>query len=200
MTQPSHEEVLAQSEDAEARFLQGLPAPREVTTTGELAAILVALPADTPLFLADQVLARPDLEDGTDLVHTVVAHLTPCAEPVDPDDLDGLHRMMPALGLTTVRTGRGHDAGAELGEQGTLQPYGPLNRAEARLSGGELEGGIRDAADVIELVASLLTEGSGFIPHDHDAHDQVGVEVSRLRHTAERLRKAARHAQEASEQ
>ncbi|MEV7445677.1 hypothetical protein AB0O22_31845 [Streptomyces sp. NPDC091204] len=196
--QPSREEVLAQSEAAVARFKQGLPAAHEVTTTGELAAILAALPADTPLFLANQVLARPDLSCGNDLVQTIVAHLTPSAEPVDPDDLDGLHRMMPALGLTTVYVGQGQDAGEEF-EQHAMQPVETVARAEERLSAGDLEGGIRDAADAVDQIARLLDEGAQFIPDDHDAHTTVEVETSRLRHAAERLRRAAADAQQASE-
>ncbi|WP_371573089.1 hypothetical protein [Streptomyces sp. NBC_01314] len=55
MTQPSREEMLAQSEAAIARFKRGLPVAREVTTTGEPAAVLALLPADIPLVLAGQV-------------------------------------------------------------------------------------------------------------------------------------------------
>jgi hypothetical protein len=194
---PSHDEVLAQSAAAEERFLQALPAPREVTTTGELAAILAALPADTPLFLADQVLARPELT-GPDIVQTIVAHLTPCAEPTDPGNPGSLHRMMPALGLTTIHVEQDRDASAEF-EHSTLQPVERLARAEERLNGGELEGGIQDAADSVELVAHLLNEGTKFIPSDHDAHTALQVETSRLRHAAERLRHAAADAQQASE-
>lgn len=197
MTEPTREEVLAQSEAAKERFLQGLPAPREVTTTGELAAILAALPADTPLFLTDQAVAHPDLK-GPDVVQAIVAHLTPCAEPTDLDNLDGLHRMMPALGLTTVQVEHGADAGAEF-EHSALEPVDQLTRAETRLTGGELEGGIGDAAASVNLVAHLLDEGAKFIPAAHDAHTTVAVETSRLRHAAERLRKVAVDAQQASE-
>lgn len=198
MTEPNREEVLAQSIAAEERFQQGLPSAREVTTTGELAAVLAALPADTPIFLTDHVVARPELK-GTDIVQTIVAHLTPCAEPTEPDDLDSLHRMIPALGLTTVQVEKGQDAGREF-EQTTVQPVDRLARAEERLSAGELEGGFGDAASTVDLVANLLDEGARFIPSDHDAHTTVEVETSRLRHAAERLRKAAASAQKASEQ
>jgi hypothetical protein len=133
-------------------------------------------------------------------VHAVVAHLTACAEPSDPDDLNSVHRMRPALGLTTVRVGHGQDAGAEFERDG-VEPSDKLARAENRLdSTGDLVGGIRDAADVVEVIAVLLDAGAKFIPSDHDAHATVTVETSRLRHAAERLRKAAPDAQKASEQ
>lgn len=114
MTQPSREEMLAQSEAVTAPFKRGLPVAREVTTTGEPAAVLAALPADIPLVLAGQVVARPDLDDGADAVETIVAHLSEHAEPAAPDNHEGPHPVMPALGLTTVRATRHQDAGAEL--------------------------------------------------------------------------------------
>ncbi|MFD5848155.1 hypothetical protein [Streptomyces chartreusis] len=191
------EQATEAAETATARFLQGLPGAREVTTTGELAAILARLPADTPLFLADPVAHPGTVEDP---VHAVVAHLTACAEPSDPDDLDSMHRMRPALGLTTIRVGSGQDAGAEFERDG-VEPSDKLARAENRLdSTGDLAGGIRDAADVVAMIAELLDAGTKFIPSDHDAHATVTVETSRLRHAAERLRKTAPDAQKASEQ
>ncbi|WP_435613462.1 hypothetical protein [Streptomyces sp. bgisy159] len=82
-----------------------------------------------------------------------------------------------------------------------LEPYDQLARAENRLdSTGDLAGGIRDAADVVETIAALLDAGAKFIPSDHDAHATVTVETSRLRHAAERLCKAAPGAQKASDQ
>ncbi|MFF2331983.1 MULTISPECIES: hypothetical protein [unclassified Streptomyces] len=199
--QPSREEVLAQSEAALARFKEGLPAAREVTTTGELAAILAALPADTPLFLGEHLVARPDLSYGTDVVQTVVAHLTPSAEstdPDDPDDLDSIHQMMPALGLTTLYLTQGHDGGEEF-EQHSLQPVDSWARAEERLLDGDLDGGIRDAAGAVANIARRLAEGAEFIPKDHDAHATIRVEITRLEAAAERLGKIAPIAQEASE-
>ena len=188
----------AEAETATARFMRALPGAREVTTTGELAAILAKLPGDTPLFLEDHIVGHPGPVD--DPVHAVVAHLTACAEPVDPGDLDSEHRMRPALGLTTIRVGHGQDAGAEFERDG-VQPYDQLARAEERLRlTGDLDGGIRDAADVIDTVAALLDEGAKFVPADDAAHTTVAVETSRLRHAADRLRKVAPAAQAASEQ
>ncbi|MGK4578458.1 hypothetical protein [Kitasatospora sp. HPMI-4] len=197
MTEPSKEELLAEAEAATARFRQGLPASRAVTTTGELAAILAALPGDTPLFLSEHAVSRPGpIEDA---VHSVVAHLTPCAEPVAPDNPDGTHRMRPALGLTTVVAEHRQDAGAEF-DRGGLEPEGPLARAEERLtSSGDLDGGITDVARAIETLVEQLREGAGFIPSDSDAHGTVMVEMSRLLQAAERLRKVAPDAQKASE-
>jgi hypothetical protein len=197
MTEPSKEELLAEAEAATARFRQGLPASRAVTTAGGLAEILAALPADTPLFLSEHAVSRPGpIEDP---VHSVVAHLTPCAEPVDPDNPDGTHRMRPALGLTTVVAEHRQDAGAEF-DRGDLQPDDPLARAEDRLtSSGDLDGGIKDVARAIEALAQLLHEGAGFIPSTDDAHGTVMVEKSRLLQAAERLRKVAPDAQKASE-
>ncbi|MGD6757320.1 hypothetical protein [Streptomyces sp. BH105] len=200
MTEPNRDEVLAQSLAAEERFKQGLPEPREVSETGELAAILAALPENTPLFLGDQVVSRPDLS-GTEVLQAVVAHWTPCAEPADPDAPRGLHRMMPALGLTTVQTEWGQNPGAEFRDhKDELLPVEASDRAETRLTDGDLEGGIKDAADAIDLIAHLLDEGADFIPHGHDAHTTVQVETSRLRQAAERLRKIAPDAQKASDQ
>ncbi|MFF6903337.1 hypothetical protein [Streptomyces hydrogenans] len=195
--QPSRDEVLAQSKAAVARFKEGLPAALEVTTTGELAAILAALPADTPLFLGEHIVARPDLSYGADVVQTVVAHITPSAEPTDPDDPDSIHRMMPALGLTTVYVTQGHDAGEEF--EHPLQPVDSWARAEERLPDGDLDGGIRDAAGAVANIARLLAEGAEFIPDDHDAHTTIHVEITRLESAAERLRKIAPIAQKASE-
>ncbi|MFF1604825.1 SAM-dependent methyltransferase [Streptomyces mirabilis] len=187
----------AEAEAATARFMRGLPSAREVATTGELAAILAKLPADTPLFLEDHLVAHPGPVD--DPVEVVVAHLTACAEPVDPDDLSSEHRMRPAPGLATIVVGHGQDAGAEFERDG-VQPYDQLARAEERLgSTGDLDGGIRDVADVIDTVAALLAEGAKFIPSGHDAHATVTVEASRLRHAADRLRNTASQAQQASE-
>ncbi|MFE2684469.1 hypothetical protein [Streptomyces mirabilis] len=187
----------AEAEAATARFMRGLPGAREVATTGELAAILAKLPADTPLFLEDHLVAHPGPVD--DPVEVVVAHLTACAEPVDPDDLSSEHRMRPALGLATIVVGHGQDAGAEFERDG-VQPYDQLARAEERLgSTGDLDGGIRDVADVIDTVAALLAEGAKFIASGHDAHATVTVETSRLRHAADRLRNTASQAQQASE-
>ncbi|MGW7130924.1 hypothetical protein ACWGIA_21645 [Streptomyces bobili] len=77
-----------------------------------------------------------------------------------------------------------------------LEPCDPLIRAEDRLaSSGDLDGCIRDAAHVVDMVARLLDDGAGFIPHDHEAHTTVSVETSRLRHAADRLRKVAPDAQ-----
>ncbi|MFD4412470.1 hypothetical protein [Streptomyces sp. NPDC058475] len=187
-----------QAQTATARFLRALPSAREVTTTGELAAILARLPEDTPLFLTDHVVSHPG--PLGDPVHAVVAHLTSGAEPTDPDDPDSGYRMLPALGLTTIRVDSTHNAGAEFERDG-VEPHDPLTRAEDRLtSRGDLVGGIRDAAHVVDLVARLLDEGARFIDSDHEAHATVTVETSRLRHAAERLRKAAPDAQKASEQ
>ncbi|MER7820763.1 hypothetical protein ABTX79_36995, partial [Streptomyces sp. NPDC096153] len=49
-------------------------------------------------------------------------------------------------------------------------------------------------------VALLLDEGAEFIPGDHDVYATIQMETSRLRNAAERLRKAASDAQQASEQ
>jgi hypothetical protein len=196
MTDPTREELLAETEAAVARFKQGLPESRVVTDVGELAAVLGSLPADTPLFLADQVLGRAG---ATKPVYSVVAHLAPCAEPVDPDDLDGPHRMRPALGLTTVCTDDDRDAAAEL-DSGDLEPEDPLARAEERLTSGDsLDGGLKDVAAVLEALARLLDEGAGLIPTADDAHGAVMVERSRLEHAAGRLRALAPKAQRASE-
>ncbi|MFI9155691.1 hypothetical protein [Streptomyces sp. NPDC053367] len=190
-------EQTAQTETATARFLRALPGAREVTTTGELAAILARLPEATPLFVTDHVVSHPGPLD--DPVHAVVAHLTPGAEPADPDNPDSEYRMLPALGLTTIRVDSTQNAGAEFERDG-VEPNDPLTRAEDRLtSRGDLDGGIRDAAHVVDLAARLLDEGAQFIPSDHEAHATVTVETSRLRHAAERLRKVAPDAQEASE-
>jgi hypothetical protein len=148
-----------------------------------LAAILARLPEDTPLFL----------------VHAVVAHFTSAAEPADPDDPDSEYRMLPALGLTTIRVDSTQNAGTEFERDGA-EPNDALTRAEDRLtSRGDLDGGIRDAAHVVDLVARLLDEGAKFVSSDHEAHTTVAVETSRLRHAAERLRKVAPDAQKASE-
>ena len=191
------EEAVARTEAANAPFLQGLPGPREITTTGELAAVLARLPQDTPVFLGEGVVSHPGpIEDP---VHSVVAHITACAEPSQPDDPDSVHQMRPALGLTTIRIADGQDPGAEFEREGT-EPHEPLTRAEDRLtSHGNLADGIRDAAHVIDTVALLLQEGAEFIPPEHDAHVTITVETSRLRHAADRLRKTAAEAQKASE-
>ncbi|WP_435219092.1 hypothetical protein [Streptomyces sp. bgisy034] len=132
-----------------------------------------------------------------DPVQAVIAHLTACAEPSDPDDFNSEHRMRPALGLTTIRVGSGQDASAEFERDG-VEPTDKLARAENRLdSTGDLAGGIRD---VVAMIAELLDAGAKFIPFDHDAYATVTVETSRLRHAAERLRKTAPDAQTASEQ
>ncbi|MEV6357925.1 hypothetical protein [Streptomyces hydrogenans] len=196
--QPSREQVLAQSKAAVARFKRGLPAAREVTTTGELAAILAALPADTPLSLGEHIVARPELSYGTDVVQTVVAHITPSAEPVDPNYPASIYRMMPALGLTTVYVPQGQDAAEDFGQH-PLLPVDSWARAGERLPNGDLDGGIRDAADAVHQIARLLGVGAEFIPDDHDAHATVHVEITRLEAAAERLRKIAPTAQEASE-
>ncbi|MFI1204825.1 hypothetical protein ACH4VR_36255 [Streptomyces sp. NPDC020883] len=189
MTRPTNEGLLAQPEAATAWFRHVLPAPRAVTTTGELATILANLPADIPLLLADQVLSRPDLDERTDVVYVTVAHLAQYAETVATAHLDRVDRMLPALGLTTVRIEQGQDAGAEFASN-TLQPFDRLARAEKRLvANGELEGGIQDAADALDLVAHYLHAGAELLPSRHDAHTSLQVETSRLRHTAERLRK-----------
>ncbi|MET8855540.1 hypothetical protein [Streptomyces sp. NPDC004579] len=191
-------EATVEAETDTARFLRALPGAREVTTTGELAAILRGLPEDTPLFVTDHVVAHPG--SVADPVHAVVAHLTSGAEPADPEDPDSEYRMLPALGLTTIRVDSTQNAGTEFERDG-VEPDDSLTRAEYRLTTtGDLEGGIRDVARVVDQVAHLLEEGAGFIPSDHDAHATVKVETSRLRHTAERLRSTAEGAQKASEQ
>ncbi|MFF2780346.1 hypothetical protein ACFVU3_36245 [Streptomyces sp. NPDC058052] len=194
--QPSRDEELAQSAAAAARFKEGMPPAREVTTTGELAAVLAALPADTPLFLGEHVIARPDLAYGPDTVPTVVAFVIPSADPTDHDNGDRIHRMMPALNLTTVYVTRGQDAGEELGQH-PLLPVESLARAEHRLPNGDLDDGIRDAADSVHQIAGLLGEGAEFIPDDHDAHTAIHVEITRLEAASERLRKIAPIAQKA---
>ncbi|MGW6574051.1 hypothetical protein ACWGAN_17980 [Streptomyces sp. NPDC054945] len=118
-----------------------------------------------------------------------------------------MHRDPPrqrvqACGEFPQRTERvrpqGQDRGEEF-EQHTPQPVDSWARAEERLPDGDLEGGIRDAADAVANIARLLSEGAEFIPNDHDAHATVRVEITRLEVGAERLRKIAPIAQNASE-
>ncbi len=195
--EPTQEQLTAQTEAEIARFKEALPASREISTTGELAALVAALPADTPLFVEEHV--RVDQVLHPDPVEVVVAHIAGAMVRLDPDQPDGLSRMMPGLGLATVRVDRSQDAGAEF-DRGDMEPMDLLARAELRLvTDGNVEGGITDVADVIAMVARLLEEGAGFIDSDHDAHATLQVEMSRLRHAAERLRKVAPIAQKASE-
>lgn len=187
--------MLAEAEAAVARFRSALPGPRVVSTTGALAAILGALPQDTPLLLAHHVLAHP-AEPDTDPVYSVVAHLIPTSEPMDPDDDDSLHRMRPALGLTTVRST--HDPAQQF-NRGTLEPRDPYTRARDRLtSTGDLAGGIADLATVLQHVAGLLDDGTQFLPSDAAPAGTMLAERSRLQHTAERLRALAPQAQAAT--
>ncbi|MFF2788930.1 hypothetical protein ACFVT6_19530 [Streptomyces sp. NPDC058049] len=51
----------------------------------------------------------------------------------------------------------------------------------------------------IEAIAWLLGAGAEYVPPGHDAHHTLAVEISRIAHTAERLRKTAKDARRASE-
>ncbi|MFD3907852.1 hypothetical protein ACFXOL_10915 [Streptomyces californicus] len=197
MTEPTQEQLTEQAEADVARFKEVLPTSREIGTTGELAALAAALPADTPLFVEEHVRAAQALHP--DPVEVVVAHIAGAMVRIDPDRPDSPSRMLPGLGLATVRVDRSQDAGTAF-DEGDMEPLDLLARAELRLvTDGNVEGGITDVADVVAILAKLLEEGAGFIDHDHDAYATLQVEMSRLRHAAERLRKVAPIAQQASE-
>ena len=197
MTEPTQEQLTEQAEADIARFKEVLPTSREIGTTGELAALAAALPEDTPLFVEEHVRAAQVLHP--DPVEVVVAHIAGAMVQLDPDRPDSPSRMLPGLGLATVRVDRSQDAGTEF-DKGDMEPLDLLARAELRLvTDGNIEGGITDVADVIAILAKLLDEGAGFVDSDHDAHATLQVEMSRLRHAAERLRKVAPIAQQASE-
>jgi hypothetical protein len=96
--------------DAVTRRLDAAPsaaimeAPIEITTTGELAALLAQLDPETPLTLQETIQAQGDWDaPGGDWVRSVIADHGVMIGPSDPPVLDDAGReyavMLPALTL-----------------------------------------------------------------------------------------------------
>ncbi|MEU4165156.1 hypothetical protein, partial [Actinoplanes sp. NPDC026670] len=128
-------QALADQQQAAARAVTDVLArmPREFATAGELAALMAALPADTPVSVAWTVRADPDLPAGpTHTAHTAAGITLLEPDPVDVVDTDGSVRfygqLTPGVELGAVVVTEGQPAPAK------TVAYQPYERAQDALS------------------------------------------------------------------
>ncbi len=190
----------------------------EFETASGLAALLSALPPDTPIHVAETIHVDPDLPPGTPTVTAAVAR--PIAlvepEPVDVVEVDGrvqrYGRMVPGVELGAVIVAEG----GSVPDRSVPWPW--HERALDALGVGDIDGTLRAHARLLGEIAGLLTDtppGPDGTPEtvpswvpDADLRAQLGIEAERLRHSAARLdalrreiatREVARAAEEAAE-
>lgn len=171
--------------------------PREVTTAGELAALMAALPADTPVSVAETVHVDPDLPPDAPTVTAVAAKGVNLleAEPVDVVDDDGqvrqYGRFVPGVELGAVIVAEGQPV-----PDNTIA-YLPYERAQDALGVGDVDTTLTAYAELLRWMAERLTEivpGPDGTPEtvpqwvaDAGIRARMGVEAMRLSYTAGRL-------------
>jgi hypothetical protein len=166
--------------------------PIEVSTAGELAALLARVPAGTPLVVGDHVRVDPDLDEGSTSSRTAVqatAISTFADERVytvdEHGERDVYGRPIAAVLLSAVLTAQDSAAPS------SSVAYGPYERLIEALYDG-------DGAVMVDEMAELVRHAAGYINGiddvslfewltDKDLAAQLEVEGNRLMQAAARL-------------
>lgn len=188
----SPREYSPQEKKEMARVAQVVEAVPMLDTVGDLAALLAQLPADMPLSLDEFVRADPAEKDQ---VHTVTPRVVAVAEGLGTDD-PPLPRQGLQLSLVYVPADGDEAAQATVAARRDLPPYEPMDRAEARIDGGDLRGGLLDLATVLERAALLVGETTPkWLQTGDPAAQSLRVEAERIEYTADRVRTLAENAE-----
>ncbi|MFY1599831.1 hypothetical protein [Micromonospora sp. WMMD737] len=191
-------QTLADQQQAAARAVTDVLArmPREFATAGELAALMAALPADTPVSVAWTVRADPDLPAGpTHIAYTAAGINLLEPDLVDVIDVDSrvrsYGRLTPGVELGAVVVAEGQPAPAE------TVAYQPNERALDALGAGDAEATLTALVELLRWMAELLPdtpEGEDGTPEtvaqwvtDVSIRARLGIEATRLTYSAERL-------------
>jgi hypothetical protein len=190
---PSREQL---EEDAAAALVALRDAigdrPVEVATTGELAALLARVPADTALLVDEHVRIDPDLDEGTtESRHAVQATAVSAFadEPVVAVDEHGgrdvYSRRIAGLMLGSVMVAQGEPAPAQ------TVAYGASERITEALYTGDGAGMLDAFVELVRDVAGRLDgiDDASLLEWltDKDLVGQLEVEGDRLRQSAARL-------------
>ncbi|MFI6134037.1 hypothetical protein [Micromonospora sp. NPDC051141] len=191
-------QTLADQQQAAARAVTDVLArmPREFATAGELAALMAALPADTPVSVAWTVHVDPNLPAGpTATAHTAAGVTLLGPDPVDVVDSDGqvrsYGRLTPGVQLAAVVVAEGQPAPA------WTVAYQPYERAQNALGAGDVETTLTALVELLRWMADLLPDtpaGEDGTPEtvaqwvtDAGIRARLGIEAMRLNYSAERL-------------
>lgn len=171
--------------------------PGEVTNSGQVAALMAALPADTPVSIAETVHVDPDLPPDAPTITAVTVKGVNLmeAEPVDVVDGDGqvrqYGRIVPGVQLGAVIVAEGQPAPDK------TVAYLPYERAEDALAVGDVDATLAAYAELLRWMAERLTEtvpGPDGTPEtvpqwvaDAGIRARMGIEAMRLSYTADRL-------------
>jgi hypothetical protein len=171
----------------------------EFGTAGDLAAVMTALPADTPIRVAECMQVDPDLTPGAATVTATAARAItlPDPHPVDVDETDDrikqYARVVPAVELRAVVVADGSPIPAE-----TI-PWPAHEQALHAVGLGDVGTALHALAGLLSEVADLVTHRRGD-PHDGpqtvaswiprtsaDLRAQLSIEAEYLRRIAGRL-------------
>lgn len=166
--------------------------PVEVATTGELAALLARVPADTALLVDEHLRIDPDLDEATTETRHAVQATAVCAfadEPVVAVDQNGGHdvymRRIAAVMLGGVVVAQGRPASA------LSVAYGASERITEALYTGDGAGMLDAFVELVRDVAGRLdgSDDASLLEWltDKDLAGQLEVEGDRLRQSAARL-------------
>jgi hypothetical protein len=169
--------------------------PAQFTYAGELAALMAALPPDTPVRIAETVHIDPALELHATLNTTAAATIANLVDLVDAADVNGQIR----------RYGRvvpGVELGAYIIADGAVvpertRPFPPHERAVDAIQHGDLAVVLDADIELLTWMAGMLTDPDPTGPIDTDTapawitdidlREQLGIEAERLRQSAARL-------------
>ncbi|KXK59266.1 hypothetical protein AWW66_25285 [Micromonospora rosaria] len=191
--------AFVEEQAAQARAVSGVLArvPREFATAGELATLMAALPADTPVSIAWTVHVDPALAEGTPTVTAATARPVPLltAELVDVAEDDGTvreyGRMVPGVELGAVVGADGQPVPDK------TVPHQPYERALGALGVGDVDTTLAALAELVRWTADLLPDtpaGPDGTPEtvaqrvtDPGIRARLGIEAARLGYSANRL-------------
>ncbi|OZV71705.1 hypothetical protein CA850_32935 [Micromonospora echinospora] len=196
---PIDRKTFSDQQTAAARAVTGVLArwSREFTTAGELAALMTALPAVTPVSVAWTVHVDPDLPDG---VPTVTAATTRAVNLLEPDLVDVVEddgtvreygRMTPGVELGAVIVAEGQPVPEK------TVAYQPYERALDALSVGDIDTTLTALMELLRRIADLLPDaptGPDGTPEtvaqwidDAGIRARLGIEAIRWGYSADRL-------------
>ncbi|MEU1813017.1 hypothetical protein [Micromonospora aurantiaca (nom. illeg.)] len=171
--------------------------PRRFETTGELVALMAALPPDTPVSVAQTVHVDPDLEAGAETVTASIAKVVSLLEPAKSDHAECSTQRPSCRPVTGVELGAVIVAMGGPAPQETY-PYQPYESALDALSMGDVISTLAEHARLLSWIADLLGDPlqadavsswksvSEWVDSD-DLRKQLDIEARRLRYSCARI-------------